>query len=115
MRDSAELSHYLGLDPSIKRRMDEEREAQKLSGLPPGDLCVSLRRGGRGTNLPFLLTSIFSQPMTIQWLMAARKIGKHLASLEPPILSQLGNKTHDVICGVAGCVVKRKKLRRITE
>ena len=30
MRDSAELSHYLGLDPSIKRRMDEEREAQKL-------------------------------------------------------------------------------------
>ena len=30
MRDSAELSHYLGLDPSIKRRMDEDREAQKL-------------------------------------------------------------------------------------
>ena len=30
MRESAELSHYLGLDPSIKRRMDEEREAQKL-------------------------------------------------------------------------------------
>jgi len=30
MRDSAELSHCLGLDPSIKRRMDEEREAQKL-------------------------------------------------------------------------------------
>ena len=30
MRDSAELSHYLGLDPSIKRRMDEEREVQKL-------------------------------------------------------------------------------------
>ena len=30
MRDSAELSHYLGLDPSIKRRMDEERETQKL-------------------------------------------------------------------------------------
>ena len=27
MRDSAELSHYLGLDPSIKRRMDEERVA----------------------------------------------------------------------------------------
>ena len=48
-------------------------------------------------------------------MMAARKIGKRLASLEPPILSQLGNETHDVICGVAGCVVKRKKLRRITE
>ena len=47
--------------------------------------------------------------------MAARKIGKRLASLEPTILSQLGNETHDVICGVAGCVVKRKKLRRITE
>ena len=30
MRDSAELAHYLGLDPSIKRRMDEEREAQKM-------------------------------------------------------------------------------------
>ena len=30
MRESAELSHYLGLDPSIKRRMDEEREAQKM-------------------------------------------------------------------------------------
>ena len=30
MRDSAELSHYLGLDPSIKRRMDEECEAQKM-------------------------------------------------------------------------------------
>ena len=53
--------------------------------------------------------------MTIQWLMAARKIGKRLASLEPPILSQLDNETHDVICGVAVCVVKRKKLRRIAE
>ena len=30
MRESAELSHYLGLDPSIKQRMDEEREAQKM-------------------------------------------------------------------------------------
>ena len=30
MRESAELSHYLGLDPSIKLRMDEEREAQKM-------------------------------------------------------------------------------------
>ena len=76
--------------------------------------CV-VKRGGRGTNLPFLFTSIFSEPMTIQWLMEARKIGKRLASLEPTILSQLGNETHDVICGVAGCVVKRKKLRRITE
>ena len=47
--------------------------------------------------------------MTIQWLMAARKIGKRLALLEPPILSQLSDQTqtHEVICGVAGCVVKR--------
>ena len=53
--------------------------------------------------------------MTIQWLMAARKIGKRLASLEPPTLSPLGDETHEVICGVAGCVVRRKKLRRIPE
>ena len=53
--------------------------------------------------------------MTIQWLMAARKIGKRLASLEPPTLSQLGDETHEVICGVAGCVFRRKKLRRIPE
>ena len=31
MRDSAELSHYLGLYPSIKRRMDEEREARAMA------------------------------------------------------------------------------------
>ena len=54
--------------------------------------------------------------MTIQWLMAARKIGKRLASLEPLNLNnQLSDETHEVICGVAGCVVKRKKLRRLTE
>ena len=52
--------------------------------------------------------------MTIQWLMAARKIGKRLALLEPPALSELSEKTHEVICGVAGCVVKRKKLGGIT-
>ena len=53
--------------------------------------------------------------MTFQWFMAARKIGKRLASLEPPTLSELSDETHEVICGVAGCVVKKKKLRRITE
>ena len=53
--------------------------------------------------------------MTIQWLMAARKIGKRLASLEPPALSEFSSETHEVICGVAGCVVKGKKIGRITE
>ena len=55
--------------------------------------------------------------MTIQWLMAARKIGKRLALLEPPILSQLSDETqtHEVICGVAGCVVKKKWLKRIPQ
>ena len=31
MRDSAELSHYLGLDPSVKRRIDEEKEARAMA------------------------------------------------------------------------------------
>ena len=31
MQDSAELSHYLGLDPSVKRRIDEEREAKAMA------------------------------------------------------------------------------------
>ena len=30
MQDSAELSHYLGLDPSVKRRLDEEKAAGEL-------------------------------------------------------------------------------------
>ena len=30
MRGSAELSHYLGLDPSVKRRIDEEKEARAM-------------------------------------------------------------------------------------
>ena len=53
--------------------------------------------------------------MTMEWLMAARKIGKRLAPLEPPALSELSSETHEVICGVAGCVVRRKKIGRITE
>ena len=31
MRGSAELSHYLGLDPSVKRRIDEEKEARAMA------------------------------------------------------------------------------------
>ena len=31
MQASAELSHYLGLDPSVKRRIDEEREAKAMA------------------------------------------------------------------------------------
>ena len=31
MQDSAELSHYLGLDPLVKRRIDEEREARAMA------------------------------------------------------------------------------------
>ena len=46
--------------------------------------------------------------MDFQWFMAARKIGKRLASLEPPTLSELSDETHEVICGVAGCVVKKR-------
>jgi hypothetical protein len=76
--------------------------------------CV-VKRGGRGTNLPFFLNSFSSKAMTIQWLMEARKIAKRLASLEPPVISRLSDETHEVICGVAGCVVRRKNLGRITE
>ena len=53
--------------------------------------------------------------MTIQWLMAARKIGKRLAPLELPVVNRLSDETHEVICGVAGCVVRRKNFGRITE
>ena len=31
MRDSAELSHYLGLGPSVKHRIDEEKEARAMA------------------------------------------------------------------------------------
>ena len=65
--------------------------------------------------MAFLLTSFSSKPMMIQWLMEARKIGKRLVSLDLPARSQLSDETHEVICGVAGCVAKRKKIRRIIE
>ena len=71
----------------------------------------------QGNEPAFFIQLFFFERMTIQWLMAARKIGKRLASLEPPAISRLSDETHahEVICGVAGCVVKKKKLRRITE
>ena len=69
----------------------------------------------QGNEPAFFIQQFFVELMTIQWLMAARKIGKRLASLEPPTLSELSDETHEVICGVAGCVVRRKKLGRITE
>jgi len=48
-------------------------------------------------------------------LMEARKISKRLASLEPPTFSQLSDETYEVICEVAGCVVRKKKLRGFSE
>ena len=74
-----------------------------------------MKRQGKETSLSFLFTSFFSEPMTFQWLIAARKIGKRLATLEPPLLSQRSDENHELIYGVAGCAVKRKKLKRLTE
>ena len=52
--------------------------------------------------------------MTFQWLMNARSIGKRLAAIDPlPTLSRTDDENYEVICGVAGCVVKKTKLRRI--
>ena len=79
------------------------------------EACLRREKGRQGNEPAFFIHQQFSEPMTIQWLMEARKLGKRLASLEPPTLDQLSNETHEVICGVAGCVVKRKKLRRIIE
>ena len=51
--------------------------------------------------------------MTFQWLMTARRIGKRLAPIDPlPTLSRTDDENYEVICGVAGCVVKKTKLRR---
>ena len=77
--------------------------------------CLRREKGRQGNDLAFLFTCSFSRQMDFQWFMAARKLGKRLASLEPPTLSELSDETHEVICGVAGCVVKKKKFRRITE
>ena len=77
--------------------------------------CLCRVKGRQGNDLAFLFTCFSSRQMDFQWFMAARKIGKRLASLEAPTLSELSDETHEVICGVAGCVVKKKKFRRITE
>ena len=54
--------------------------------------------------------------MTFQWLMTARLIGKRLTPIDPlPTLSRTDDENYEVICGVAGCVVKKTKLRRITK
>ena len=75
--------------------------------------------GERGRTVPFVCdpTAFASKQMqlTLPWLMAARRIGKRLVALDPPTVSQLSHETHEVICGVAGCVVRRKKLRRVRE
>ena len=52
--------------------------------------------------------------MTFQWLKEARRIGKRLANIDEPALIQLSDDTHEVICGIAGCVIKRKKLNRFS-
>ena len=77
--------------------------------------CLRREKGRQGNDLAFLFTFSSSRQMDFQWLMAARKIGKRLALLEPPTLSEVSDETHEVICGVAGCVVKKKRFRRITE
>ena len=52
--------------------------------------------------------------MTFQWLKEARRIGKRLTNIDEPALIQLNDETHEVICGIAGCVIKRKKLNRFS-
>ena len=63
----------------------------------------------QGWDLAFYLASIFSKPITRQWLREARKIGKRLALLEPSSLSPLSGETNEVVCGVAGCDARKKK------
>ncbi len=52
--------------------------------------------------------------MTFQWLVEARRIGKRLATIDKPARIQRSDETHEVICGIAGCVIKRKKLQRFS-
>ena len=52
--------------------------------------------------------------MTFQWLKEARRIGKRLATVDKPTDIQRNDETHEVICGIAGCVIKRKKLNRFS-
>ena len=50
--------------------------------------------------------------MTYQWLKAARRIGKSLVSQGNTDLSQRQETEYQVICGVAGCVIKKTAIRR---
>ena len=79
------------------------------------EACLRREMVRQGNEPAFFIQQFFFELMTIQWLMAARNISKRIASLEPPALSELSSETHEVICGVAGCVVRRKKIGRITE
>ncbi len=73
-------------------------------------ICPRREKERQGWDLAFYLASIFSKPITIQWLAEARKIGKRLALLEPSSLSPpLSGETNEVVCGVAGCDARRKK------
>ena len=79
------------------------------------EACPRREMVKQGNEPAFFIQLFFFERMSIQWLMAARKIGKRLALLEPPAISRLSDESHEVICGVAGCVVRRKNLGRITE
>ncbi len=47
--------------------------------------------------------------MTIQWMLAARGIGKRLLTLKNESNSNaLKAPDYEIVCGVAGCVLKKK-------
>jgi hypothetical protein len=50
--------------------------------------------------------------MTYQWIKAARRIGKRLAPQGNTDLPQGQEAEYQVICGVAGCVIKKTAIRR---
>ena len=50
--------------------------------------------------------------MTYQWLKAARRIGKSLVLPGNTDLPQGQETEYQVICGVAGCVIKKTAIRR---
>ena len=66
-------------------------------------------------DLAFLSTSFFFYADDDSVVDLSSEIGKRLASLEPTNLSQLSDETYEVICGVAGCVFRKKKLRRMPD
>ena len=50
--------------------------------------------------------------MTYQWIKAARRIGKRLVPQGNTDLPQGKEAEYQVICGVAGCVIKKTAIRR---